>query len=347
MSDKHVAWSIHPLGNSLAGYQSVWDELNAELYASHAYFDSRMVDSLLAHFASGQEKLCVHHRGTEIDGLLIVAPAGIGQWSLFLPSQAQVVPVLLRQAESLLELLRALPGFACWLNLLSQDPLYSPVLEGFRPVLSEPIRHDHTICVRLAGVFKDYWRMRPANLRRAVSRGLRKAGVAGFVVRLEHTMAHSDMPSAVARFGAIESAGWKGRRGTAVHADNEQGRFYVELMQKFAANGNASVYALYFNDLCVAMLLAIASPSMLVLLKTTYDEHLAMFSPGQLMLHALLEREFAEKRVQLIDCYTNVHVEQMAWATDDRWISHYMLFRNEIIKIIYNIFNKLRRWMPS
>lgn len=343
MPETHVAWSIHPLGNSLAGYQSVWDELNAELYASHAYFDSRTVDALLAHFASGSERLCVHQRGTEVDGLLIAAPTGIGQWSLFLPSQAQVVPVLLRQAESLLELPRALPGFACWLNLLSQDPFYSPVLEGFRPLLNGPLRHDHTICVRLAGAFKDYWRMRPANLRRAVSRGLRKAVAAGFVVRLEHKMALADMPSAVARFGAIESAGWKGRSGTAVHEDNEQGHFYVELMQKFAASGNASVYELYFNDICVAMLLAIASPSMLVLLKTTYDERYATFSPGQLMLHALLEREFAAKRVQLVDFYTNVHVDQMAWATDERWISHYMLFRNQMVKNIYNIFNKLRR----
>jgi len=149
------------------------------------------------------------------------------------------------------------------------------------------------------------------------------------------------MQSAIARFGEMESAGWKGRSGSAVHAGNVQGRFYGDVLRRFAESGRATVYELYFNDDLVAMQLCISSPGMLLLLKTTYDERQSALSPGRLLLYALLEREFSDKRLREVEFYTNADSEQLAWATHDRWISHYLLFRNRFALLAYQRLKQL------
>lgn len=54
-----MTWEFHPARESFGQYAADWDRLNAELYASHPYYDSRFVGPLLKHFASGGELLCL------------------------------------------------------------------------------------------------------------------------------------------------------------------------------------------------------------------------------------------------------------------------------------------------
>jgi CelD/BcsL family acetyltransferase involved in cellulose biosynthesis len=337
-----AGWSIIPLQKSLGPYKEIWDGLNAGLYASNPYFDSHFVEPLLNCFASGQERLCIHRRAAEIDGLLIVTPSRMGKWSLFIPAQAQIVPILVRHAGDMQKLIHALPGLSLGLALPCQDPLCSPSFASLRTLLWGPVHHAHTMSVRLDGAFEDYWDARSANLRKSVGRRLRKVRDAGLEIGLKRLTDTGDMQSAIARFGALESAGWKGRGGSAVHADNVQGRFYAEVMKRFAGCGRATIYELYFNDDLVAMQLCISSAGMLVLLKTTYDENCASLSPGRLLLRAFLEQEFAEKRVQEVEFYTNADNEQLAWATHQRWVSDYLLFRNRLSWVAYQKMKRLK-----
>jgi len=342
-----AGWATFPLGKNLGSYKEIWDKLNAELYSSHPYFDSSFIEPLLTQFAAGSARVCIHRCDTEIDGLVIVISLRPGKWSLFIPAQAQVVPILVRHPEKLQNLFHALPGLSLGLDLPCQDPLYSPSFDTIRSLLAGPVHHAHTMSVKLDGEFKDYWEARSANLRKSVGRRLRKAQDAGLGIHIKRLTEPGDMQSAITRFGEIESAGWKGHSGTAVHSENPQGYFYTEVMRRFAERGRATVYELYFNDALVAMQLCIASPSMLVLLKTTYDESQASFSPGRLLLHALLEKEFAEKRVQEIEFYTNAESEQLAWATHDRWVSHYLLFRNRFVRMAYQTIKQLNHRIRS
>ena len=48
-----------------------------------------------------------------------------------------------------------------------------------------------------------------------------------------------DLTTAVERYAALESRGWKGLEGTAVGSDNVQGRFYDEVLRGFAGSGGA------------------------------------------------------------------------------------------------------------
>ncbi|WP_172452622.1 GNAT family N-acetyltransferase [Chromatium okenii] len=140
----------------------------------------------------------------------------------------------------------------------------------------------------------------------------------------------------------LESQGWKGLQGTSIHANNIQGAFYAQLMKEFAVSGNASVYELYFNDTLVASRLCIFNSEMLIILKTTYAEEFSEYAPGRLLLYAVIEREFAQKRVKKIEFYTNANQDQISWSTEQRYIQHITLFRHSLLKKAYQAKNVIR-----
>src|SRR5690606_11595950 len=82
-----------------------------------------------------------------------------------------------------------------------------------------------TISVSCDGGFESYWSARPRDLRQNVRRYLKRAEQEQGAVRFVVHKRPDEIASAVERFGVLESAGWKGAKGTALHPDNEQGRF--------------------------------------------------------------------------------------------------------------------------
>jgi CelD/BcsL family acetyltransferase involved in cellulose biosynthesis len=195
--------------------------------------------------------------------------------------------------------------------------------------------------VRIEGAFADYWNARSSNLRKSVARRMRRLQDAGLEQRIERLTEPAEMVAAIARFGMLESKGWKGEAGTAVHADNIQGKFYKEVMTRFADRGRATVYQLYFNETLVAMQLCIASANVQVLLKTSYDEDYSSHSPGRLLLYALLEQEFSRNTAREVEFYTDANSDQLAWASHDRWINHCLLFRNALLQTTYHTLRSL------
>lgn len=328
-------WEFHPVKQGLGPHKADWDRLNAALCGSNPYFDSRFIDNLLKHFADGDERLCVHESAGNIDGMLIVKPQAWGVWTLFLPAQAQIGALLVKDARLLADLPKALPGIAWSLECLCQDPLYDrfKFLRGELPLIS--MDHACTMGIRVDGRFEDYWQTRPRKLRHNMNRYFRRLHSAGLPLRLVHLDSAADMSSAVERYGRLESDGWKGRQGTAVHISNAQGRFYRDLLTDFALRGKASVYELYLGDTLAAMRLCVVSDGMMLMLKTAYDERYAEYAPGRLLLHTLLAHEFGQHRVDAIEFYTNANRDQAAWATHTRMIRHVQIFRSPAIKAAY------------
>jgi len=342
MKSKKTSWTVLPLERDLGTYKAVWDKLNSELYDSNPYFDSKFIEPLLTHFSTGNERLCIHRQGADIDGLVIVTSHHQRKWSLFLPAQAQIAPVLVRYTENLRNLLHSLPGLSLGLDLVRQDPLYNLFSGTIQDLLWSYEPHAHTMSISLDGEFQDYVVSRSGKFRNNHSRRLRKTQEVGLAIHTKRLTESEQMKEAITRFGNMETMGWKGAQGTAVHSDNIQGRFYIDVMRNFSMYDKGSVYELYFNDVLVAMQLCIASQSMLVMLKTTYDESQASFAPGRLLLYFLLEEEFAAKRVQMIEFYTNADSNELTWSTHDRWISDYLLLRNKFIREIFQKTKQLR-----
>ncbi|MDA0188793.1 MAG: GNAT family N-acetyltransferase [Proteobacteria bacterium] len=254
-------WHVEPLGGGLGAWAMAWDHLNRRLNGGHPLLDSRFVDALLTHFGAGDEYLCAHRNGQGVDGLCLLRRKGPGRWESFLPDQAPLGPLLLADAAMLGTLVRDLPGRCLALDLLCIDPRFSPEAAAWPGPLGES-GHALTIDVDFSTGAAAYWAARPKKLVANLNRYRRRAEAAGWVPRLVHHTASGDLPAALDRYGALESAGWKGRAGTAVAADNPQGRFYLDVLTRFAASGEAAVHEYRFGERLAASRLTIAGPAM-------------------------------------------------------------------------------------
>lgn len=338
-----MTWELLSLEDGLGAHKAQWDALNARLYANHPLFSSRFVDPLLRYFGGGKDVLCVQLApANELAGMVILTPAGKGRWSTFLPDQAQLSPVMLQDPRGLAELFRPLPGMPWTIEVLCQDPLFTCVPDADAESTMRHQDHALTMSIALDGTFQDYWEQRPKklvqNMRRYRKRALEDKGPC----RMETIESPAAMRDAVARYAGLESSGWKGAEGTALGADNQQGRFFLEVMQAFAQDGHATVYEYFIGDRLAASRLMIRSEQMLVALKTTYDESLSPFAPGRLLLQDLLSFEFESKRAQSIEFYTNATPDQLAWSTASRSIRHTNIFRNRVVGAAYSALKRYR-----
>ncbi|HJW23850.1 MAG TPA: GNAT family N-acetyltransferase [Rhodocyclaceae bacterium] len=336
-------WRAHGLNRSLDASAATWDRLNQRLMAGHPMLDSRFIDAMLRHFGDSSERLCQLERDGEVVGMCILRRAKPGVWATFLPSQTQLGPAILADPADLAGLPTQLPGLAGQVDLLCQDPDFSPAFQC-TGIPCQTKTHALTMSIRLEGDFDTYWSDRPKNLRASMRKRenrLSKGELQPRVVRIDQASA---MSAAVERFGALESAGWKGRAGTAVSSDNAQGPFYRDLMEAFAATGQAVAYEYWLGERLAASQLAITSGTMMVLLKTTYDEELASFSPGRLLLREVIADAFQRLPGGVIEFYTNADADQLAWATDQRWIEHISLYRNQLVERLATAFRTTRRF---
>ena len=83
---------------------------------------------------------------------------------------------------------------------------------------------------------------------------------------------------------AVERAGWKGVRGTALAQDPARLRFFEDYATRSAAEGTLCVARLRIGDETAAMQLAVEHGRRLWLLKISYDERFARCSPGTLLM---------------------------------------------------------------
>lgn len=321
-------WQSIPLERSLAAYAADWDRLNQCFFGGHPMFDSRFVGCLLKYFGDGSERLLLLKRETETVGLSVLRPNRLGIWKSFFPSQAQASPVLVEDDRSLQSIFQALPGLANQIDFLGQDPDYS-VLRDTLTTPRQSIAHAKTISIKLDDDFEGYWRNRPKKLAQNIRRYQNRLAESGGQVRFVILNDPGAMRDGVDRYGKLESAGWKGKVGTALAIDNVQGQFYAELMEQFALTGQALIYEYWIDDQLAASRLVIHHQRMMVMLKTAYDESLANFAPGRLLMYEVIRDAFTRMPGGTIEFYTDATQDQLAWATHSRVISHQMLFQSE------------------
>lgn len=302
-----------------------WDDLRTQLWGGNPMLSSLFVNHLLRHFGTGRERLCV---GTDARGdpkaMAVVERVGIGRWQSFLPSQAQLGPTLARSLGDIYGVVNCLPGRALQLDLLCNDSRFGD-LTGNSPSPNSTW-HALTTSIELAGDFNSYWAARPAKTRQNADRHKRKlssSGLLEFVV-IKDT---GDMAEALQRYGALESAGWKGRVGTALSPGSAQFAFYRSLMHEAARANAGRVFELWWNGRLLASRLALIDAQMLVMLKTTYSEEHASYSPGQVLLRCVVEHAFDEHQGKRIEFYTNASRQQEAWSTSTRAIRHVSISR--------------------
>lgn len=319
-----------------------WDRLNQRLYKGHPFLDSRFVSALLRHFARPHTSLVIYQAEDElVSNLLLLEPASFGLWRTFVPSQAQIAPILCSEPAALSQLTTTLPGFTFAIDILCQDPLYS----FYKPALPyfDCFPHATTINIAISESFNDYWQQRSHNLQKNIKRYFNRLAKHGTAYQLKSFTSPNQLSLALRRYGELESRSWKGAAGTAIHHNNLQGKFYSDVLQNFGSNHQAEIVELYFNERLVSSRINVLNKNMLIIMKTSYDQDLAEYAPGRLLLYLLIKREFSLQRVSQIEFYTNATNDQISWSTGQRSIDHLMLYRSAKLQWLFTNLRYLKR----
>lgn len=322
-----MKWQLYRPG-AFADHAEAWRALHQRAGAP-ALLAADFVAPLIDAFAAGDERLAC----CTVDGLVVamalMRPAAGASWQTFQPPQAPVGLWLQgpgQDAATLLAaLLPALPGFALQAAVTQCDPA---IIERPRGPRIATLDYIATARITIAGSFEVYWNGRGKNLRANLKKQRARLEKSGVVTRLEVLRGADAMASAVADFGRLESAGWKAIGGTAVAADNTQGRFYQAMLTAFAARGRASVYRYWFGEQLVAMDLCIEDAHAIVILKTTYDESVpSHYSPTLLMREEQCRQLFDDGQLARIEFYGKVMEWHTRWTDEIRTLYHINFYR--------------------
>lgn len=107
--------------------------------------------------------------------------------------------------------------------------------------------------------------------------------------------------AAIALFLALESAGWKGRAGTAMAKDEAAGAFFCEALSGLLAANDARIDLTMLDGRPVAGAVTLMAGDRAWYWKTAYDESLARFSPGALLSQRLGAGLMADGRTGFVD----------------------------------------------
>ena len=306
-----------------------WTTLHARGPAS-VLLAHDFVAPLVAQFAPPDALLAWCEQDGVTLAIAVLRRSGRGAWSTLQPAQAPL-GLWLQDPQAplapLLEgLLRALPGLPLVLGLTQLDPQLQP-----RPESGPQLRtldYIATARVTLGGGFEAYWNARGKNLRSNLRKQRARLERDGIAARLEVVRDPAAMAEAVAQYGQLESAGWKAGQGTAVHADNAQGRCYRALFETLAARGAASVCRYWFDERLVAMDLCVQDDDAIVVLKTAYDESVdGGLSPALLMREEATRRLFGEACLARIEFYGRVMEWHLRWTDEVRTMYHINYYR--------------------
>ncbi len=199
-----------------------------------------------------------------------------------------------------------LDGLAPGRSLVVPDlPLTSPVAASFLAAAARDgrpaeivDRHVRAALQRADGV--DARAAQSSRRRKEFNRLMRRFGEHG---RLTHEtrLAPDDVRSRFEVFMALEAAGWKGRRGTALISKPETAEFAREAVGALADAGSARIDSLDLDGTPVAMVVTFAAGATAWTWKIAYDETWARFSPGAQLMLDLPAGIFSDATIASID----------------------------------------------
>lgn len=323
-----MRWTFAPASRSFGEFRSRWDSVNSS-YSNHVLLDSDFVEPLIRYF--GDPKLLIGVSENSSPAMALVHPIAQGIWSSFQPSQAPIGMVLFGRdegGEQLRALLRSLPKYVLQLAILDQDPDYSPWPRSVASADVEVLDYIDTPRLAVSSTFEEYWNARSYNLRHNLARQRRKLADSGrriesVVLRLEN-----EVRAGIAEYGRLESQGWKSTMGTAISADNAQGRFYRDVLERFCSRGEGFIFQLLLDGVVVATDLCLVRNRMVVVLKTTYDESLKSFSPGLMMREEELRWLWSQGQFEVIEFYGRAMDWHRKFTDDTRAMYHLNCYRS-------------------
>jgi hypothetical protein len=199
---------------------------------------------------------------------------------------------------------------------------------------TKQIDYIETGWIDVIGTFDEYWSGRGKNLRQNMRKQRNKLAAEGVDIYMRVLTAPEDMAGAIERYGVLENSGWKATKGTAIHPDNSQGKFYIQLLENAAQCGEAVVYEYFFDGKTVALNLCVRRLGTLVVLKTTYDENIKNFSPAFLLNQDKVEQVFGQGIINRLEYYGRMMEWHTRWTENKRTLYHLTCYRWSWLKKI-------------
>lgn len=107
--------------------------------------------------------------------------------------------------------------------------------------------------------------------------------------------------AAVEHFLSLEVSGWKGRAGTAMVVDRFQAAFLREAVAGLAERGLCRVHTLLLDERPIAALIVFVEAGVAYTWKTAYDETLAAYSPGVLLMLSATRQHLENANIAMTD----------------------------------------------
>lgn len=136
--------------------------------------------------------------------------------------------------------------------------------------------------------------------------------------RIEHIVARGpdEIRHAIESFLTLEAAGWKGRERTAMAIDRYRAAFAREAVHRLAEQDMCRIHTLTLEGRAVACLIVFVEAGVAYTWKTAYDETLAAYSPGTLLMIEVTKQHLDDPNIVMTDsCAVPDHpVMSRLWA---------------------------------
>ena len=121
--------------------------------------------------------------------------------------------------------------------------------------------------------------------------------------RLEHLVARGpdEIRHAIERFLTLEAAGWKGRERTAMAVDRYRAAFAREAVHRLAEQDLCRIHSLTLDGRTIACLIVFVEAGVAYTWKTAYDETLAAYSPGTLLMIEVTRQHLDDPNIMMTD----------------------------------------------
>jgi hypothetical protein len=268
-------------------FSAAWNKLNQQTH-DQAILSADFIQSLIKHFFTGTEQLVVVKNSEHIIFIGFFQRLGFGRWQTVMPSQAPLGLWLALngrvEQKTLAAISAVLPGPVLQLDLLQAD-------SRFLSLDSSIQQHDYieTGNKTIPEHYDEFFNSISKNLRQNCNKAYNRAAREGDSFSTQLFTKRDDVVAAVVQYGEIESNSWKAEQGTAISAINEQGLFYQDMMGQLAQRDAACVWYFLVSGQVAAVDLCVINNGHLIILKTTFDEHFACYSPALLLKMQMLK----------------------------------------------------------
>lgn len=292
---------VHRGGAGLEAIRGEWAELARRDRCGHYFHHPQWLGTALEWLAGDADIWFFLFRDRDGNGRAVIPlQRRGGEWRFPRDDQTSYVDLVAVDEEAARGALQALPAVAA---LHGKGRIHlDRVLEGANALLApddarvEPVPGKRSDWLDLEGGSEAVLGRVGRHFRKELRRKGRRAeecGEVAFRIDRAGEASAEERTAALDDFLALESAGWKGRAGTAIARDPRLLAFYRAVLE--AAEGEPAgtprwrIHRLFIGGECVAAQLALEAGSTVYLLKIAFHEGYAAASPGLLAIARLLE----------------------------------------------------------